>query len=64
MEDNNVPNNLPVEYVADFLSISKSTIYEMVRRKQIPSFRIGQRIVIPKEMFFAWVKEQAQVSNK
>lgn len=63
MEEKTLPNNLPVEYVAEYLQICKSTVYEMVRQKQIPSFKIGQRIIIPREQFFEWVREQAKTSQ-
>lgn len=61
MDRENLPSNLPVSVVAEYLNICASTVYDMVRRKQIPSFRIGQRVIIPREMFFAWVEEKSRV---
>lgn len=36
-----------VEDAARFLSISRSSAYAAVRRGEIPSIRIGHRIVVP-----------------
>lgn len=36
-----------VEEVAELLGVGRSTAYEAVRRGDLPSFRLGRRIVIP-----------------
>lgn len=38
---------MTVDEVADLLDISRGTAYEAVRRGDIPSLRLGRRIVIP-----------------
>ena len=47
---------LTVDEVASRLEISRSSAYEAVRRGEIPSLRIGRRIVIPVSMFLAWLR--------
>lgn len=37
---------LSVQEVADLLSISKNTVYDLIKRKQIPSYRVGHKIRI------------------
>lgn len=38
---------MSVEEAAELLDIGRSTAYEAIRRGQIPSVRIGRRILIP-----------------
>lgn len=42
-----VPQTLSVEEAAQRLGISRSTAYECVRNRSIPSLRFRRRIVIP-----------------
>ncbi len=37
-----------VDEVAEVLGLSRNTVYEAVHRKEIPSIKIGRRIIIPK----------------
>jgi len=46
---------MSVEEAAALLGISRTAAYEAVRRGQIPSRRIGRRIVIPVPMMRAWL---------
>lgn len=40
-----MPNDsLSVQEVAELLGISKNTVYDLVKRKQIPSYRIGHKL--------------------
>ena len=51
----NTPNNpkrsLTVSEAADELGISRNAAYEAVRVGEIPSLRIGRRVVIPRVAF-------------
>jgi excisionase family DNA binding protein len=46
---------LTVEEAAAHLGISRNSAYEAVRRGEIPSVRIGGRIVIPRRRFLEWL---------
>jgi excisionase family DNA binding protein len=46
---------LTVEEAAVLLGISRNSAYEAVRRGEIPSVRIGGRIVIPRRRFLDWL---------
>ena len=46
---------LTVEEAAALLGISRNSAYEAVRRGEIPSVRIGGRIVIPRHRFLDWL---------
>ncbi|MFV0342431.1 MAG: substrate-binding domain-containing protein [Anaerocolumna sp.] len=40
-----MPNDsMSVQEVADFLGISKNTVYDLIKRKQIPSYRVGHKL--------------------
>lgn len=43
--------------VAEMLSISRNSIYELVRTKQIPSIRFGKNIRIPRRALEHWIFE-------
>lgn len=46
---------LSVREIAKVLGISKTSAYELVRRKGFPVLKIGSRLVVPKEKFREWV---------
>lgn len=48
MNDNDIqPLTLTVEQAAKLLGIGRSTAYELVHTGDIPSLRLGRRIVVP-----------------
>ena len=42
---------------AKVLGVSPSSTYELMHEKDFPALKIGNRIVVPKEQFINWVKE-------
>ena len=52
-----LPLFLNAQTVAKVLGISPSSGYELLREKDFPSLRIGNRIVVPKEDFIRWVEK-------
>lgn len=53
-----LPLFLNAEMVAKLLGVSTSSAYELMHEKDFPSMRIGNRLIIPKESFQEWVKNQ------
>lgn len=48
MNDNDIqPLTVTVEQAAKLLGIGRSTAYELVRTGDLPSLRLGRRIVVP-----------------
>jgi len=45
------PLTYTVEEVAEMLNISRNGTYEAIKRQEIPSIRIGKRIVVPRVAF-------------
>lgn len=52
-----LPLFLNAEIVAKLLGISPSSAYELMHEKGFPVLKIGNRMVVPKEKFRAWVEE-------
>ena len=47
---------ISVEDAAAMLGISRAFAYDLVRRGQIPSLRLGRRVVIPEHAFRCFVE--------
>ena len=58
-----LPLMLSVPEVAKVLGISRAGAYELVRADGFPKIRIGNRIVIPRDKFIAWIEAQTEVSE-
>lgn len=52
-----LPLFLNASMVAKVLGVSPSTGYELMHEKDFPILKIGNRIVVPKEKFIAWVEQ-------
>lgn len=51
-----------VKEVAEYLHCSQSTIRKLLKKKQIPSFRIAYRIFFKKEHIDLWINNQCSTS--
>lgn len=52
--------SLRVEDVAELLSLSRSGAYALCHRAGFPAVRVGKRLIIPRQAFFAWLERQLQ----
>ena len=57
-----LPLMLSVSQVAKVLGISRTSSYDLVKEKDLPSITIGSRIVVPKDELILWIKNQ--IKNK
>jgi len=55
-----LPLFLNAETVAKVLGVAPSTAYELMREADFPTLKIGNRIVVPKEQFIAWVQQHTE----
>jgi excisionase family DNA binding protein len=46
---------LGVEDVAQLLGINRSTVYESIRVGELPSVRVGRRMLVPTHALRAWL---------
>lgn len=49
---------LSVEAAAEAISVSKSTMYELVKQKGFPCFFIGKRVLVSRRGLEDWVEQQ------
>lgn len=49
---------LSVAEAATLLSVSKPTLYELIRREDFPSFKLGNRTLISRIGLEEWVEKQ------
>ena len=55
-----LPLFLNAEMVAQVLGIASFSSYELMHEPEFPTLRIGNRMVVPKEKFIAWVEEHTK----
>ena len=51
-----LPLMLNAETLAKVLGVAPSSAYELMHEKDFPTLKVGNRLVIPKEDFIAWVR--------
>ena len=49
MESDGMPLTLSVSQAAKLLGISRAFAYELVARGELPSLRLGRRVVVPRQ---------------
>ena len=58
-----LPLFLNAKTVARVLGISPSSSYELMHQRDLPTLKIGNRIVVPKERFVQWVEQNTSGGN-
>lgn len=58
-----LPLFLNAETVANVLGIVMSSAYKLMKEKDFPALRVGNRLIVPKEKFIAWVEMKTEVSK-
>ena len=53
-----LPLTLTVPEVSEILRINMSKAYELSHRKDFPSMKLGNRIVIPRDAFLRWMEKE------
>lgn len=59
-----LPLMLSVPQVAEILGIGRAHAYELVKSKGFPSINIGNRIIVPKDEFVLWIKNQLKSTTE
>lgn len=47
-----------VEEAAHFIGLSRSKTWELIARRELPSFTVGRRRLLSVEKLQAWIREQ------
>ena len=62
MDHHNTTNGTKMLVTADeaagFLSLSRSQVYELAKRREIPSIRIGRSVRFPLDALRRWIDEK------
>jgi len=59
-EARNLDEIFTIPEVAEYLKMSKSKIYNLVQRNEIPSIKIGRNVRIRQSELETWLDEQTQ----
>ena len=54
---------IPMKEVAKFTTLSVATIKMLVRKKEIPHYRIGKRVIFDQQEIITWIKKGAVPRN-
>ena len=54
---------LTVEDLADYLQLSTKTIYRMLRRGQLPCYRVGNQWRFRKEVIDTWLEQERKTTD-
>lgn len=60
MAGDDLPRFLTVEEAAALLRLKRSTAYELVRQGQIPAFRVGRFIRVPRDALLGMAERAGQ----
>jgi len=55
---------LTIEDLADYLKISKSTLYKLVREGSVPCQKVGKHWRFHKDAIDAWLKQQPSTKKQ
>ena len=55
---------LTVPETAEYLQMSKSKVYAMIQRREIPHLKIGRNVRIRRGDLLKWLEEQAQPTRE
>lgn len=56
-----LPLMLSVLEVGEVLGISRAGAYELIHSAGFPHIKIGNRLVVPRDKFIAWIDENTEV---
>lgn len=59
-DEKNLPVLLSAEQVKRYLHLGNEKLYELLRRRDFPSFQIGKPYYILQDEFIEWVKNQTK----
>ncbi|MDF2651874.1 MAG: binding domain protein excisionase family [Paenibacillus sp.] len=55
---------LTVDEIASYLGVHRDSVYTMVRKKEIPHFKVGVRILFRMETIESWMKQQESLNHR
>ena len=64
MERKMIKDVMSIKELSEYVGLSKSKIYQLIRNKKIPASKIGRQYKFSKEVVDAWLKEKIITSNR
>ncbi len=58
MERSVIKDVMSIKELSEYVGLSKSKIYQLIRNKRIPASKIGRQYKFSKEVIDSWLKEQ------
>lgn len=55
-----LPELMTVKQLRDYLHCAEKTAYQLARRRDFPSFRIGNTFYIDKAKFVEWIEKESK----
>lgn len=55
-----LPMFINADLLAELFGVSRASAYELMRKRNFPSFRIGKRILVSRENLIAWVESRSE----
>ena len=55
-----LPLFLNASTVAKVLGVSSASTYELMHEQDFPVLKVGNRLIVPKEKFIAWVEQHTK----
>lgn len=52
-----LPLFLNAKMIGEVLGVSPASAYELLHQEGFPTLKVGNRLVVPKEKFIAWVEQ-------
>lgn len=57
--DEILPYVLSVSDAAKQMGVHRNTVYDLIRANRIPAFKIGRRVLIKRDLLFAYIDQLA-----
>jgi excisionase family DNA binding protein len=58
------PLVVSVVEAAELLAISRGLAYELARAGQMPSLRLGRRLVVPRAVLLTWLEQRVSLDRR
>lgn len=58
-----LPITLTADMIGKILNISRASSYNLLNSKGFPTLKIGKRMIVPKEAFIQWIKENTNIKS-
>jgi excisionase family DNA binding protein len=54
---------MTIPEVAEYLKLSKSKVYDLAKRGQLPTIKIGKNVRVRESDLIQWIEKQTQISD-